>query len=120
MYLLPEIYSKDSKVITTENEQDNKFTYYFGFNEKKKFIIRFHFFTIGNDFGSIIYYVDYKGEIDIPLTKPNIYNDNIILIDSIFVQLKMGKETTLKFKSDVTEEIMVKNSVTQYFKKNKN
>lgn len=49
---------------------------------------------------------------------PNVYENDIILIDKIFTQLKIGKEAILKFKSDVYNEIIVINGEWLHFKKN--
>ena len=62
--------------------------------------------------------MDYKGEIDIPFSSPKSYDNDIILVDPIFPKLQMGKEVTLKFKSDTVKEIIAINGEWLYFKKN--
>ncbi len=103
-----------------KKSEKDKTIFYFGFNEKNKFLIEFEFLK---DFGNrevdrLIYKVEYKGEIDGILTSPVYYNKDIILIETIFCNLTKGKEAMLKFKSDILNEIMVINDERLYIKKN--
>ena len=103
-----------------KKSEKDKTIFYFGFNEKNKFLIEFEFLK---DFGNrevdrLIYKVEYNGEIDGILTSPVYYNKDIILIETIFCNLTKGKEAMLKFKSDILNEIMVINDERLYIKKN--
>ena len=120
IYVNSYIHPENSKVLTLNTKINNKFIFYFGFNEKKKFVIEFKFISDYGSINNLVYSVDYNQEIDIPLTEPKIYNDSIVLIDPIFPCLKIGKEASLKFKSEVTEEIRITNYNSQCYKKNKN
>ena len=110
-------YPSKSKALVKQLGEKNKFIFYFGVNEKKKFYLKFNFSKNYNIINEIVYIVDYKGEIDIPFSLPDCYNDDLILVDPIFPKLKIGKEVTLKFKSDVVKEIMVSNNDILNFKK---
>ena len=112
-------FPEDSKILKKKIKNNNRFIFYFGFNERKKFMINFRFFAGPSLINSIVYYADYKGEIDIPISEPDVFNKDIILIEPVFPVLKIGKEITLKFKSDVVEEITVSNNTDQNLKKNK-
>ena len=101
-----------------ERIEGNKYIFYFGFNEKNKFILVFKFLIDNIPINEIVYFVNYNEEIDIPLSKPKVYNKDIILIDPIFTSLKVGKESTLKFKSDVTNSIILTNMQWFTFEKN--
>lgn len=111
-------YPSNSKLLTKELEEKNKFIFYFGINEKKRFILKFNFSKNYDTINEIIYIVDYKGKIDIPFSLPNSYDNDIILVDPIFPKLKIGKEITLKFKSSVIKEIIITNGEWINFKKN--
>ena len=101
-----------------ERIEGNKYIFYFGFNEKNKFILIFKFLIDNIPINEIVYFVNYNEELEIPLSKPKIYNKDIILIDPIFTSLKIGKESTLKFKSDVTHSIILTNLQWLTFEKN--
>ena len=79
-----------------ERIEGNKYIFYFGFNEKNKFILIFKFLIDNIPINEIVYFVNYNEELEIPLSKPKIYNKDIILIDPIFTSLKIGKESTWK------------------------
>ena len=112
------IYPDNSKILKEQKEQDGKYIFYFGFNENKKIYLEFKFYKNYNTINSIIYIVDYQGEIDIPFSSPESYDYDIILIDPIFPKLQIGKEVTLKFKSDTVNEIIAINEEWLYIKKN--
>jgi len=116
--IIIETYPRKAKLIKMHKKENNKHIIYFGFNEKGKFIIQFKLKNKRMEFTDIIYKIDYNGEIDKPLLSPEIYNNDIILIEPIFTQLQFGKKTTLKFKSDVTDEIIVSNNEYIHVKKN--
>ena len=112
-------YPDNSKILTKNKKENNKFIFHFGFNEKKKFIIQFEFSKNYDTINDIVYIVNFNGEIDIPFSSAETYGGNeIILIDPIFPKLKMGKEVTLKFKSDEVDEIIATNGEWLYIKKN--
>jgi len=111
-------YPRKAKLIKKQKQENNKHIFYFGFNEIGRFIIQFKLKNKRMEFTDIIYKIDYNGEIDKPLLSPEIYNDDITLIEPIFTQLQFGKKTTLKFKSDVTDEIIVSNNEYIHVKKN--
>ena len=48
----------------------------------------------------------YKETSNTQINIPKIYNNDIIIIEPIYNILKKGKKVTLKFKSDITDEIM--------------
>ena len=62
---------------------------------------------------------DYKETPNTPFNLPEIYNNDITIIEPIYNILKNGKKVTLKFKSDVTDEIIVTNGQWLTIKKNK-
>ena len=118
IHILSNIYPDNSKILQKQEEENGKYIFYFGFNENKIFYLEFRFSKYYKTINSIVYIVDYKGEIDIPFSSPKSYDNDIILVDPIFPKLQMGKEVTLKFKSDTVNEIIVDNGSWLYLKKN--
>ena len=118
IHILSNIYPDNSKILQKQEEENGKYIFYFGFNESKIFYLEFIFSKNYKTINSIVYIVDYKGEIDIPFSSPKSYDNDIILVDPIFPKLQMGKEVTLKFKSDTVKEIIAINGEWLYFKKN--
>ena len=112
-------YPIEAKIVNINKTEGNKYIFYFGFNEKNKFILVFKFLIDNIPVNEIIYFVDYNEEIDIPLSIPKVYNKDIILVEPIFTSLKIGKEAILKFKSDVTNTIILTNLQWFTFEKNK-
>ena len=111
-------YPNNSKLLKKQKKENNKYIFYFGFNEKKKIYLKFEFSKNYNKENEIVYIVDYEGDIDIPFSSVDTYDNDIILVDPIFPKLQIGKEITLKFKSDEVNEIIVTNRQRFYFKKN--
>ena len=62
---------------------------------------------------------DWKTTPDTPFSLPDIYNDDITIIEPFYNIMKKGKKVTLKLKSDVTDEIIITNKEWLTIKKNK-
>ena len=62
---------------------------------------------------------DYKETPNTPFNLPETYNNDITIIEPIYNILKKGKKVSLKFKSDITDEIIVTNGQWLTIKKNK-
>ena len=62
---------------------------------------------------------DWINSPDIPFSFPKIYGNEITIIEPIFNILKKGEKVTLKFSSDVYDEIIVANEEWVTLKKNK-
>jgi len=62
---------------------------------------------------------DWKENPDTPFSLPDIYNDDITIIEPFYNIMKKGKKVTLKLKSDVTDEIIITNKDWLTIKKNK-
>ena len=110
---------KYSNIVMINREENNKKVFYIGFNEKNKFNLKFKFSNFGNDITQLIYNVEFKGKIDDFFVKPEYYDKSIFLFDPIFTNLYMEEEAILKFKSDVTNEIIIKNIEEYKYQKNK-
>ena len=62
---------------------------------------------------------DYKATPETPFSLPKVYGNEIAIIEPIYNILKQGEKVTLKFKSDVTDEIIITNGEWLTIKKNK-
>ena len=114
------LYRLRSKLLSIEREENGKKIFYYCFNEKNTFIFEFRFlknFTYDH-IDSLIYTVELNGEIDSILKRPYYHNTDVLLIESIFYNLKKGKEVILKFKSDILNEFVVYNYGMFHIKKN--
>ena len=105
-------------MVKKQKKENNKYIFYFGFNEKKRFYLKFEFSKNYLKRNEIVYIVDFDGDIDFPFSSEVIYNDDIILVDPLFPKLQIGKEVTLKFKSYVVDEIIITNRYWFNFKNN--
>ena len=111
---------KYSDIVMINREENNRKVIYIGFNEKKKFNLIFKFSSFGNVKGQLVYNVEFKGKLDDFFKKPEYHDPGVFLFDPIFTNLHMEEEATLKFKSDVTDEIIIKNYMEEYkYQKNK-
>ena len=111
---------KYSDIVMINREENNRKVIYIGFNEKKKFTLKFKFSTFGNTITQLVYNVEFKGKLDDFFKKPEYHDPGVFLFDPIFTNLHMEEEATLKFKSDVTDEIIIKNYMEEYrYQKNK-
>lgn len=82
--------------------------------------MKFKFSTFGNTITQLVYNVEFKGKLDDFFKKPEYHDPGVFLFDPIFTNLHMEEEATLKFKSDVTDEIIIKNYMEEYrYQKNK-
>ena len=62
---------------------------------------------------------DWKENPDTPFSLPDIYNDDITIIEPFYNIVKKGKKVTFKLKSDITDEIIITNKDWLTIKKNK-
>ena len=63
---------------------------------------------------------DYIETPTTPFRLPKVYKSDVTIIEPIYNILKKGEKVTLKFKSDVADEIIVTNNNWLYIKKNEN
>ena len=62
---------------------------------------------------------DWKTSENNPFSLPETYNNDITIVEPILNIMKKGKKVTLKFRSDVTDEIIITNGEWLKIKKNK-
>ena len=114
------LYPLRLKLLSIERGENGKKIFYYCFNEKNTFVFEFRFlknFTYDH-IDSLIYTVEFNGEIDSILKIPYFHNTDVLLIEPIFYNLKKGKEVMLKFKSDILNKFVVYNDGMFHIKKN--
>jgi hypothetical protein len=110
------------EIVIINKEDHIEFFYMF----KKKGTYQTQIFAYSNAKESSSHMVTYflkceenwKDNPDTPFSLPEIYTDDITIIEPFYNIMKKGKKVTLKLKSDVTDEIVIINKDWLTIKKN--
>jgi hypothetical protein len=115
--------TKNALCTTIDKEDHIEFFYMF----KKKGTYKTQIFACNDTEESSSYMVtyflkceeDWKSTPETPFSLPDVYNNDITIIEPFYNIMKKGKKVTLKLKSDVTDEIIITNKEWLTIKKNK-